>query len=244
MARRDEPKFDELQRLLRRLEYMEVDKTSETPQQIAKAPAPDAPKGKAPGYVGALRGAPTIKDEDGDPGDYAEPDPDAWHERVVASVLSGGMSGRLFTEVREKRGLAYSVYSFAAGYSDAGIVGLYAGCGPKRAPQVAELMLSEFRRIAVDGITDDELARARGQLGGASALALEDSDTRMSRLGRSELTFGEFSDLDETLRRLAGVTTSAVRDLAAELVERPLSIAAVGPVDPAALGGLDLESAA
>ncbi len=163
---------------------------------------------------------------------------------VLNSVLGGGMSSRLFQEVREKRGLAYSVYSFAAGYSDAGIVGLYAGCGPKRAPQVAELMLSEFRRIAVDGITDDELARARGQLGGASALALEDSDTRMSRLGRSELTFGEFSDLDETLRRLAGVTTSAVRDLAAELVERPLSIAAVGPVDPAALGGLDLESAA
>jgi hypothetical protein len=74
MARRDEPKFDELQKLLRRLEYMEVDKTPDTPQQVAKEPASDAPKGKAPGYVGALRGAPTIKDEDGDPGDYAEPE--------------------------------------------------------------------------------------------------------------------------------------------------------------------------
>lgn len=78
MARRDEPKFDELQRLLRRLEYMEVDNTSEPPQQVAKAPAPDAPKGKAPGYVGALRGAPTIKDEDGEPGGYAEPDADEY----------------------------------------------------------------------------------------------------------------------------------------------------------------------
>ena len=77
-----------------------------------------------------------------------------------------------------------------------------------KAAQVAELMLSEFRRLAADGITDDELARAQGQLGGASALALEDSDTRMTRLGRSELTFGEFSDLDETLRRIAGVTAA------------------------------------
>lgn len=149
---------------------------------------------------------------------------------VLNSVFGGGMSSRLFQEVREKRGLAYSVYSFAASYSDAGLMGLYAGCSPKKAGAVAELMLGEFRRLAADGITDDELARAQGQLGGGSALALEDSDTRMTRLGRSELTFGEFSDLDEVLRRIAAVTRDDVRDLAADLVERPLSIAAVGPV--------------
>ena len=157
---------------------------------------------------------------------------------VLNSVLGGGMSSRLFQEVREKRGLAYSVYSFAAGYSDAGLVGLYAGCSPKRATDVAELMLAEFRRIGDSGITDDELVRARGQLGGASALALEDSDTRMSRLGRSELTLGEFADLDETLRRIDGVTVDAVRELAAELATRPLSIAAVGPVDDSAFAGI------
>jgi predicted Zn-dependent peptidase len=99
-------------------------------------------------------------------------------------------------------------------------------------------MLSEFRRLAADGITAEELSRAQGQLGGASALALEDSDTRMTRLGRSELTFGEFSDLDETLRRIAGVTAADVRDLATELVERPLSIAAVGPLTADAFDGL------
>jgi predicted Zn-dependent peptidase len=158
---------------------------------------------------------------------------------VLNSVLGGGMSSRLFQEVREKRGLAYSVYSFAGSYSDAGLVGLYAGCSPKKAPQVAGLMLDEFRRMGADGITDDELRRARGQLGGASALALEDSDTRMTRLGRSELTFGEFADLDETLRRLDDVTAADVRDLAAELAARPLSIAAVGAVDVDALAGLD-----
>lgn len=158
---------------------------------------------------------------------------------VLNSVLGGGMSSRLFQEIREKRGLAYSVYSFAASYSDAGVLGLYAGCSPQRAPQVAGLMLDEFRRLADGGITDEELARAQGQLGGASALALEDSDTRMTRLGRSELTTGEFVDLDETLRRIASVTTDAVRDLAAELAARPLSIAAVGAVDAASLTGLD-----
>ena len=163
---------------------------------------------------------------------------------VLNSVLGGGMSSRLFQEVREKRGLAYSVYSFASSYSDAGIVGLYAGCSPTRAPDVADLMLAEFRRLASDGITDEELARARGQLGGASALALEDSDTRMSRLGRSELTLGEFADLDETLRRIDGVTASEVRELAEELVERPLSVAAVGPVAAGAFAGLDGEEAA
>lgn len=163
---------------------------------------------------------------------------------VLNSVLGGGMSSRLFQEVREKRGLAYSVYSFASSYSDAGIVGLYAGCSPKRAPDVAELMLAEFRRLAADGITDEELGRARGQLAGASALALEDSDTRMSRLGRSELTLGEFTDLDETLRRIEAVTAEDVRELATDLVDRPLSTAAVGPVTPAAFAGLDGEPAA
>jgi predicted Zn-dependent peptidase len=163
---------------------------------------------------------------------------------VLNSVLGGGMSSRLFQEVREKRGLAYSVYSFASSFSDAGLVGLYAGCSPQRVGAVAELMLSEFRRLARDGITDEELTRAQGQLGGASALALEDSDTRMTRLGRSELTLGEFADLDETLRRIGSVTTTAVRELAAELVSRPLSVAAVGAIDDTAFAGLDSESAA
>ncbi len=158
---------------------------------------------------------------------------------VLNSVLGGGMSSRLFQEIREKRGLAYSVYSFAASYSDAGVVGLYAGCTPKKAPKVAGLMLDEFHKLADGGITAEELARAQGQLGGASALALEDSDTRMTRLGRSELTMGEFADLDETLRRINAVTADEVRDLAAELAARPLSVAAVGAVDADALTGLD-----
>jgi predicted Zn-dependent peptidase len=157
---------------------------------------------------------------------------------VLNSILGGGMSSRLFQEIREKRGLAYSVYSFSPSYSDAGLFGLYAGCSPAKVGQVAELLLGEFRRLGTGGVTDDEMRRAVGQLSGASALALEDSDTRMSRLGRSEITLGEYADLDESLRRLALVTPVDVRDLAVELASRPLSIAAVGTVDASVFDGI------
>lgn len=157
---------------------------------------------------------------------------------VLNSILGGGMSSRLFQEIREKRGLAYSVYSFAPSYSDAGLFGIYAGCAPAKSAQVTELMLEEFCKLGSGGVTVDELRRAVGQLSGASALALEDSDTRMSRLGRSELTLGEFVDLDESLRRVAAVTVDGVRELAAELASRPLSIAAVGTVDDKTFAGL------
>ncbi|WP_100366010.1 M16 family metallopeptidase [Diaminobutyricimonas aerilata] len=158
---------------------------------------------------------------------------------VLNAVLGGGMSSRLFQEVRERHGLAYSVYSFAPSYSDAGVLGLYAGCSPANAPRVASLLLQEFDRLADSGITADELRRVRGQLAGASALALEDSDTRMSRLGRSELTLGEYTDLDEGLRRLDAVTRDDVRELARELRARPLSATAVGAVDDSVFAALD-----
>ena len=157
---------------------------------------------------------------------------------VLNSIFGGGMSSRLFQEVREKRGLAYSVYSFAPGYSDAGLFGMYAGCTPAKSGQVAELMLSELHRLAEHGVTADEMKRASGQLSGASALALEDSDTRMSRLGRSEITLGEFIDLDEALRRLAQVTAADVQALAADLAAGPLSIAAVGALEPDAFAAI------
>ncbi len=149
---------------------------------------------------------------------------------MLNSVLGGGMSSRLFQEVREKRGLAYSLYTFGASYSDAGVFGLYAGCTAAKTEQVSRRMVEELRKLAEENVTEEELARAFGQLSGQSALALEDSDTRMSRLGRSEITTGEYVDLDETLVRLSRVTAEDVRVLAADLISRPLSIAAVGTV--------------
>jgi predicted Zn-dependent peptidase len=165
-------------------------------------------------------------------------------QTLLNSILGGGMSSRLFQEVREKRGLAYSVYSFAPSYSDAGVFGMYAGCSPAKAADVAELLLGELRRMAEHGVTDAEVDRARGSLAGASALALEDSDTRMTRLGRSEITLGEFLDLDEALRRIALVTPAEVQELAGDFVARPLSIAAVGAVDESMFAGLHAESPA
>ena len=152
---------------------------------------------------------------------------------ILNAVLGGGMSSRLFQEIREKRGLAYSVYSFTPSYSDAGLFGLYAGSAPRNALDVSKLMLDEFDRLADDGITEHEFERSLGMLGGAAALALEDSDTRMNRLGRAEISTGEFVDLDESLARLSRVTSEGVRELARELRSRVLSTVVVGDVEPA-----------
>ncbi len=159
---------------------------------------------------------------------------------VHGSVFGGGMSSRLFQEIREKRGLAYSVYSFSPSYSDAGLFGMYAGCSPARVGQVAELMLGGLRHLAAEGITSEELTRANGQLAGSAVLAMENSDTRMMRLGNSEITQGEFVDLDEALRRLRRVTQADVRDLAQILASRPLSVSAVGAIDPDVFSQIEL----
>lgn len=161
---------------------------------------------------------------------------------MLNSILGGGMSSRLFQEIREKRGLAYSVYSFASSYTDTGVFGMYAACTPAKAREVAELMIAELEQLAAHGVTEQEMARALGQLSGASALALEDSDTRMSRLGRAELSFGEFIDLDGTLERLARVSAEDVRALAADLAARPLTITAVGDVEEATFANIREES--
>ncbi|WP_336651393.1 MULTISPECIES: M16 family metallopeptidase [unclassified Leucobacter] len=155
-------------------------------------------------------------------------DPRRFAFGVMNSVLGGGMSSRLFQEIREKRGLAYTAYSFGASYSDAGLFGMYAGCAPERASEVVELSRLELQRIAESGITEEERERALGQIAGSSALALEDSDTRMGRLARAELGSGELYDLDASLERFAAVTADDIRAIAADLAARPLTIVAVG----------------
>jgi len=150
---------------------------------------------------------------------------------VLNAVLGGGMSSRLFQEVREKRGLAYSVYSFAAGYAESGYFGLYAGCTPGKVAEVVGLLGEEWSRLATGGVTDDELARGIGQLSGGLVLGMEDTGSRMSRLGKAELVYGEYVSLDEALQRIAAVTADDVRELAEELYARPRSLAVVGPFD-------------
>jgi predicted Zn-dependent peptidase len=148
---------------------------------------------------------------------------------VLSAVLGGGMSSRLFQEIREKRGLAYSVYCFASGHADTGIFGLYAGCAPGKVDQVLDLMTSEWERLAADGITEAELRRSIGQLSGGLVLGLEDTGSRMSRLGKAELVHGELLSQDESLERIHAVTVTQVQELAVELAARPRSVVKVGP---------------
>jgi predicted Zn-dependent peptidase len=149
---------------------------------------------------------------------------------VLNTVLGGGMSSRLFQEIREKRGLAYSTYSFNQGYSDGAVFGLYAGCSPAKTREVVQLMLSEFTKIADSGITADELELAYGNISGGLALKFESTQARMSRLAGTELGTGQFVDLDEALARYREVTQAQVQELAAEILTREKTIVAVGDV--------------
>ncbi|MCL1898956.1 MAG: insulinase family protein [Promicromonosporaceae bacterium] len=161
----------------------------------------------------------------------AATDPRRFTLSVLSAVLGGGMSSRLFQEIREKRGLAYSTYCFASGHGGLGAFGLYAGCAPAKAAEVEALLHSEFDRLAQDGITAAELARSIGQLCGSLVLGLEDSGARMSRLGRAEMTYGELWSLDESLEAIRAVTREDVLALAQDLASRPRSVVKVGPFD-------------
>jgi predicted Zn-dependent peptidase len=158
-------------------------------------------------------------------------DPRRFALGVLCDALGGGMSSRLFQEIREKRGLAYSVYSFAAQYTDTGLFGVYAGCQPGRAEDVLALVRGELDRAARAGITADELARGKGQLTGSLVLGLEDTGSRMSRLGKGELVYGELLTVDEILDAVRAVTGDDVAQIAAEVLGGPLALAVIGPFD-------------
>ncbi|WP_051515888.1 M16 family metallopeptidase [Candidatus Blastococcus massiliensis] len=148
---------------------------------------------------------------------------------VLDAAVGGGMSSRLFQEIREKRGLVYSVGSALTHYAGAGAFSVYAGCSKKRVPEVLRLIREELDRVAADGLTPEEVARAQGQLKGGVVLGLEDTGSRMSRLGKSELSHGEYLPVREVLARLDAVDEEQVRGVAAELFGRPTCLAVVGP---------------
>ncbi|HET7531312.1 MAG TPA: pitrilysin family protein [Mycobacteriales bacterium] len=150
---------------------------------------------------------------------------------VLNAALGGGMSSRLFQEIREKRGLAYSVYSFTSHYADTGLFGVYAGYHPKRAGDVLELCREQLAAAAAGGITAEELDRGKGQMRGGLVLGLEDTGSRMSRLGKSELVYGELMTVDEILGHIDAVTVDDVQMLAFDLLRGPTALAAIGPYD-------------
>jgi predicted Zn-dependent peptidase len=152
---------------------------------------------------------------------------------VLNAALGGGMSSRLFQEVREKRGLAYSVYSFSSQHADSGIWGVYAGCLPAKADDVLSICRDEIAKVISGGLTEDELNRGKGQLRGSIVLGLEDPSSRMSRLGKAELVYPRLEPVEEILAAIEGVTHDDVREVAAAVLAQPKALAVVGPFDDA-----------
>ncbi|WP_372734173.1 M16 family metallopeptidase [Nocardioides sp.] len=148
---------------------------------------------------------------------------------VLNTALGGGTSSRLFQEIRERRGLAYSVFSFASHYADSGVVGVSVGCLPSKLEEVLAVVRDQLRLIATEGITLDELERGKGQLRGGLVLGLEDSGSRMARLGKAELVHDELLSIDEVIARIDAVTLAQVHEVAAEVFSRPEILAIVGP---------------
>ena len=148
---------------------------------------------------------------------------------VLNSALGGGMSSRLFQEIREKRGLAYSVYSYASQFADAGVFGVYAGCAPDNAGRVLDLIREQLDLVSRAGLSDAEVERGRGQLKGGLVLGLEDTGSRMSRIGKGELVYGDILEVDDLIGRIDAVAPDDVRSVAADLLARPLSLGVIGP---------------
>ena len=143
--------------------------------------------------------------------------PERYAAYVLNTLLGGGMSSRLFQEIREKRGKAYSVYSFSSSYKDVGYLGVYAGTSLEWVEEVVDLILKELKQLAAGTIKAEEIRRTQGQLVGSMMLGLESTDSWMSHIARNEIYFGEPITTDEICRGIRAVSRDAVVDLASKL---------------------------
>jgi predicted Zn-dependent peptidase len=164
-------------------------------------------------------------------------DPDYYALSVYSTILGGGMSSRLFQEVREKRGLVYSVYSFASTYRDTGLMGIYAGTGPEELAKLIPVIADEIQRLP-DTLTAPEIARAHAQLRAGTLMARESTSARVEALAQNFLTYGRTVEVAEVLERLAAVSTEDIRRLGGRFITAPPTLALLGPeatLDPMAL---------
>jgi predicted Zn-dependent peptidase len=152
-----------------------------------------------------------------------------WALSLLNTALGGGLSSRLFQEIRETRGLAYSVYSAVDTFSDSGALSIYAGCQPERFDEVVRVTADVLETVARDGITEAECRIAKGSLRGGLVLGLEDSGSRMNRIGRSELNYGEHRSIAHTLNKIDAVSLEEVNAVARQLLTRPYGAAILGP---------------
>jgi predicted Zn-dependent peptidase len=160
---------------------------------------------------------------------FARNDPRRFALGVVNAVLGGGTSSRLFQEVRETRGLAYTIYSFTSQHVDAGYFAVAGGCMPAKLPEVLDICRAELAKVVDHGISPEELARGKGQMRGSLVMGLEDASARMTRIGKSEVVPGGLMGTDETLALIDAVTLDDVRAAAADVLSGPQTLAVVGP---------------
>jgi predicted Zn-dependent peptidase len=158
--------------------------------------------------------------------------PERYALYLLNDIMGGSMSSRLFQEVRERQGLAYAVHSGAQQFHDSGVVYLYAGTEAGNFGKVVKAFLQEVRSLKKDGVTAEELARAKDHLKGNLMLSLESSSSRMNRLARQELRFGTFHSVDEMLGQIGGVRPDEIEALIPRVLdEEQLCLVALGPVD-------------
>lgn len=148
---------------------------------------------------------------------------------VLSAALGGGMSSRLFQEIREKRGLAYSVYAYAQQFAGSGVLGFYAGCNPTKAIEVVEIIQSVLADVADNGMSQAEITRAKGAVRGSLVLSQEDSGSRMSRIGKNEIVYGQVMDFDDILKAIDCVSAEDIREIASEFLVKTPTLALVGP---------------
>jgi len=160
-----------------------------------------------------------------------------WAWALLNHVLGGGISSRLFQEVRERRGLAYSIWSERTHYDEQGALTVHVGTAPEHAHEVLDLLVDELERIGASGVTERELTVAKGHLRAETLLSLEDSGARMSRIGSSLLLHGSVLSVDEVLAKVAAVTLEDVAAEARRLATAPRVLSVVGPFDAADFDG-------
>jgi predicted Zn-dependent peptidase len=155
---------------------------------------------------------------------------------LLNNTIGGGMSSRLFQEIREKRGLAYSVYSYHSSYTDSGLFTLYTGTAPKQTEEVLKVSLDIIGEMIAKGMTESELRKGKEQLKGSLILSLESTSSRMNRMGKNELMLGKHYSLDETLARIEAVEMEQIDSLIKQLFTHPFALAMVGQSDVAIEG--------
>ncbi|MFC5532507.1 M16 family metallopeptidase [Cohnella yongneupensis] len=155
-------------------------------------------------------------------------EPNLYAMILLNNTIGGGMSSRLFQEIREKRGLAYSVYSYHTSYADSGLFTVYAGTAPKQTQDVYDLTMELLNDVAAKGLSESEISRGKEQLKGNLILSLESTSSRMNRQGKNELMLGKHYSLDDMLTRIDRVTLSDVNDMITRMMEQPCAVALVG----------------